>query len=456
MGGTTAVYGKWVLAYEDGAARILTDRWVVVEGDTIAAIVRDRPSADRVIDGRDNLVLPGLINLHNHTVSALLFRGMTEDRPSVSWATEMIYGLLMPVGDMTANVLTAEELRAAIALGLLEIIKGGTTTLMDVFRYSHNATIDVAREMGLRLYGTPYLFSTAKMTLGADGKPAYETATDAASDLTRAIDLFRKHDGTANGRIRIALGPHGVDSCDPELLAATRRAASELGCLVNIHLGQSRSELDLVRERYGRSPAECLEYAGLLGPDVLAAHCIYLTDAELALLRRTDTTIVNCPQTFARGGVTAPFHRFAGHGIRTVVGTDGYTMDMVGELRAAGLISKIDAQQSALATAADLIHAATLGGAEALRRTDLGRIAPGARADLLAIDMMKPHLQPVSDPIKTFLWNARGGDVSAVVVDGEVLVDRGVYQKGDEAAIIAAGAQAIGKVWDHARATGVL
>lgn len=446
---TSAIHGTWVLALEHGAPRLLADRWVVTEGNTIAAISRSRPSqADVVIDRPGLLVLPGLINMHNHCFSELLVRGRTEDLDGRSYVTTLIYGLLLPLQQLAIEKLSGADLRAVIELGLLQVIKGGSTTLMESFRNGLADIFDVARRMGLRFYGAPYVFSTARIDIGADGQPTYAGGDgDGAADLQRWEELFRAQDGAAGGRIHVVLGPHGADTCGPDLLRAVRGKAGDRGCLITTHLAQSESELATLQQRYNRSPAEYLDWVGLLGPDLSAAHCIYASEADLEMLRGTDTTIISCPRTFSRGGVTAPFYRFRAHGIRTAIGTDGYNMDLVSEIGAAGMVSKLHSRDSGVARAGELVNAVTLDAAAALRRTDIGRLEKGARADLVAIDLAKPHMQPVSDPLRAFVWRASGRDVESTMVDGEFLVADGRYQLGDEAAITAAGVAAIEKVW---------
>jgi cytosine/adenosine deaminase-related metal-dependent hydrolase len=452
---TIAVRGRYVWAVEGDRPRLLRDRYVIVEGNTVAGVATDRPAgADHVIELEEAFVLPGLLNLHNHITSSVLFRGITEDRPAAS-ATDLVYNLLMPLGDLAAERLPEEDLGAVLALGMLELIKGGTTTLLEMFRIQQEVTFRMARDMGLRFYAAPYLFSTSKLTLGADGMPRYETRESDAGGLDRWKTLFRTHDGSAGGRIRVALGPHGTDSCGPDLLREVRKTADELGCRITTHLSQTRAEVELIQTRHGKTPEEYLAHVGLLGPDLLVAHCVESSDAGLDLLERTGTTVVSCPLTFARQGQFAPFGRFRRRGLRTVLGTDGYRMDLVGEMRQAGFVSKLHAADPAAATAPELLHAATAAGAEALGRRDLGRIAPGARADLVVIDMARPHLQPVSDPLRTLVWNASGADVSAVMVDGRLLVENGRYLLGDEGEIVRRGARAARKLWDMAEAAGI-
>ena len=455
-----AIHAKWVLAIEDGGPCLLKDRYVIIEGGVIAAVSHDKPIAAEVVaDGGELLVMPGFLNLHNHCIASVPFRGLSEDMPTDATAdfpTELVYGLLMPMGGAAVEILSPDEMRAVFELGLLEVIKGGTTTLMEMFRIRQEGSFEVARDMGLRFYGMPYLMSHVPVGVGADGLPEYQAVSDVDAILDHWRAIHQQHNGAAGGRLCVGLGPHGSDSCDADLLRAIRGLADEHGSLITIHLSQTESEQVLNEKRHGKTPSEFLDGAGLLGPDLLAAHCIFASDADLGLLRMRGVSIVNCPLTFGRGGVYAPYHRFTDAGLRTVIGTDGYRMDIVGEMRAAGLVSKLHAGRSDAASAHQLVDAVTRGAADYLGRPDLGRIAPGARADLIGIDLAKAHFQPVSDPIKTFLWNADRGDVSLVVVGGQVLVESGVYRLRDEADIIEKGAAAVQRIWNEVRARGVV
>ena len=454
---TTAIRGEWVLALGAEGPEMLRDRWVVVEGDRIAAVAKDRPAnVDHVVEGTETMVLPGFLNLHNHTMSAVPFRGLTEDMPTQAFASELVYGLLMPFGTLLTDTLEEAEIGAIFRLGLLELIQGGTTTLMDLFRNSQTVNITMAEAMGLRFYAAPYMFSTAQIDLDADGVPTYASGETDSADLERCLGIYKRHNGTADDRIRVALSPHGPDSCGPELLRAVREAADELGCPINTHMAQSQAEIDLLEARYGKSPGQCFEDSGLLGPDLLLAHCIFASDEDLGRIKSHGATVVNCPRTFSRGGVWAPFERFHDRGLRTLVATDGYCMDMVTELGAAGMISKLHSGRSDAATAWDLVRAATLDAAEAIGREDLGRIAPGARADLIVVDLAKPHLQPISDPIRTLVWNGHGADISALMVDGRLLVEGDRFLLADEGEIMAAGAAAVEKMWRTDKAQAIV
>ncbi len=187
---------------------------------------------------------------------------------------------------------------------------------------------------------------------------------------------------------------------------------------------------------------------GLLASDLLAAHCISSSDSDLKLMAARGATVLNCPRVFARAGVTAAFGRFADHGVKTVVGTDGYNMDFLGELNAASIISKISSGRADAANAPELIESVTATAASVIKRPDLGVIAPGATADLTVVDLSHPHLQPLFDPRRGLIALANRANIDQVIVDGRLLIDRGQYVEGDETAIGSAAAAVIGKIWD--------
>jgi len=205
----------------------------------------------------------------------------------------------------------------------------------------------------------------------------------------------------------------------------------------------------MIGKRYdGRTPAEYLDWLGLLAPDLLAAHCIASTDNDLKLMAARGAAVLNCPRVFARSGVTAAFSRFAEHGVRTVIGTDGYNMDLLGELNAASIISKIASQRADVANSPELIEAVTATAAAVIKRSDLGTIAPMATADLTVVDLTHPHLQPFYDPRRALIALGNRANIDQVFVAGRVLVQAGRYVHGVEAAITSAGVAAIRKIWD--------
>jgi cytosine/adenosine deaminase-related metal-dependent hydrolase len=444
---TTAIFGSYVLSRQDDVQHVLRDHWVLLEGNRIAAVTPSRPQADRVFDRPGRFILPGLINLHNHCYSEAIARTHTEDGNGRRGNQSIVYTVLLPLTKSGAEILSSEERRAIARLGILQVLRGGVSTVMDSFRNSIPEMFDAAAEMGVRFYGAPYAFSTSDAKLLPDGTMQY-AGDDGEADLATWNALYAQWHGKADGRIGLAMSPHATDTCGPDLLRACAARARELGVNITTHVAQSAAEVAVIKQRYdGRTPAEYLDWLGVLGPDLMAAHCMSSTDADLQLMAASGATVLNCPRVFARSGVTAAFSRFREHGVRTVVGTDGYNQDFLGELNAASMISKLASVKADVATAPELIEAVTATAAGVIRRPDLGAIAPGATADLTVVDMSHPHLQPMYDPRRGLIALANRANIDLVVVDGRVLVEAGRYVNGDEAAIVAAGVAAVEKIW---------
>lgn len=456
-----AIRGKWVLTWDDdGIAKLLTDYNIFIEDGRIAEIsqrpiIKDK--YDDVVEMDNSLILPGFINIHSHCMNGAMFRGVPDDyKFGNPWSSRIIYELLIPMGRIVSESLDEVDVKNLIALGMLDLLRSGATTLLDQFSANPDHFFSVADEIGMRVYGAK-TFSDAK---AVSISPEHELAIDFEQNwqgiLDAVIDICRQYDGGEESRIRTVLGPHAADSCSPALLVAVSEAAAKHNWLITTHLAQSPEEMRGIKRVYNKSSVEHLRDCGLLGKRLIAAHCVCASDDDLKILASTGTTVANCAVSFARGGVSAPVWRFMKHGVNTAIGTDSHGMDFISELRTTGFLSKIHEASGQVATAYDLIKAATLAGAEALQRPDLGRISEGSRADILVVDLSRPHLQPVWDPVKNLVWKGGGADISHVYVDGELLVERGTFKRVNEQNIIAGAASAAKKVWKIAEERGFL
>jgi cytosine/adenosine deaminase-related metal-dependent hydrolase len=246
----------------------------------------------------------------------------------------------------------------------------------------------------------------------------------------------------------VFLGPLQVDTCSPELLRRTAAAARDSGALVQIHAAQSLVEFQEIRRRHGLSPVQLLAEVGLLGPHVSLAHCIFVgghswtatpVENDLALLADSGAHVAHCPTVFARGGVAMEsLTRYLRAGVSLALGTDSFPQDIVQEMRSAALVSKILERDARAASAAEVFGLATLGGANLLQRSDLGRIAPDCQADLLFFDLERVNLHSARDPLRTIVYSASGADLARVMVAGRTVVERGRVLGADEAAVATA------------------
>jgi cytosine/adenosine deaminase-related metal-dependent hydrolase len=447
----TIIEPRWIWCAEHG---LRSGRSVVVGGDgAILDVTADRPTldAERIVLP-DGLLIPGLINLHNHALSAPLFRGLADDIAPGDLPGHIVFSLLMPLGDLAAEIMTEEEIGDAAEMALLECLRTGTTTLLDVYRLKQAPFIERAKRLGLRSYSCPYLFSTPGIDMDADGRPIYR---EGGSDgFAETVALFERYDEGPRGRTRVGFGPHGPDSCTPALLRAVEAKARELNTVVSIHAAQNLHEIGMVKERHGTRSIPHLQALGLLREGVVLAHGMFAEDDELAMVAASGAALASCPLAFARSGRFVPLARFEASGLRLGIGTDGVTLDMVNEIRTASVFAKVQSGQPHGLSAPRVLRAATRDAALALGRDDLGVIAPGARADLLAFDLGSSRYQPVWDPLKALLTNGAAADIVLSMVDGRVLSRDGLVRTADAASIARRGAAAIERVWQEALRRG--
>jgi cytosine/adenosine deaminase-related metal-dependent hydrolase len=445
---TSVIAGKYVLGMRDGEQAILADHYVYVDGTTIEAVTRDAPAAGTpVVRYEHGLVTPGFVNLHSHCIRGGIFRGIPDDLDLDPYVPQLVYRVLLPLTALATKELTKEELRAVTALGLIDLLKGGSTTTLDLWHHGQEVFFDIAKDVGMRVVGAPFILSQSNSRMGDDGYPVWDFGNDGLAQLQRSIETFKARDEGSEGLVQVAIGPHATDTCLPELLRECRKAADDLGAILTTHFAQTPQEVALLRKLYGKGPADYARDTGLLGGNVVLAHAGCATDEELKVLAATGTHVANCAVSFVREGVNFPYARFAAAGINTGIGTDSHGMDLISEMRTTGYLSKHYFGKPRYGTAHQLLRAATLAGAKALGRPDLGRLEAGAKADLLVFDLFKPHLQPVWDPVKNLVWKGHAGDIVFTMVHGKPVVRDGKLLTLDEAGVMRAAAGGARKIW---------
>jgi 5-methylthioadenosine/S-adenosylhomocysteine deaminase len=376
---------------------------VLVDQDSGEILAVDDPgerSGDDELDASGGLVIPGLVNAHTHVAMTLL-RGYADDKPLDAWLQEDIW----PV----EAELTAADVRAGAELGLVEMIRSGTTHLSDM--YFHVDEIAAAVEdSGLRA-----VLGHTAVTVGKDDEGA-------RADLEQSLETARERHGTADGRIRTTFQPHSLTTVGESYLREFVPEAVELGLPIHLHA----NEVAPLVEDHGVRPLEYAEDVGLLGPDTFLAHCVHVDGTEIDLLAETGTGAVHCPASNMKlASGMAPVQRLIDGGVTVGLGTDGAAsnndLDMFDEMRDAAMVGKLAADDASAVPAETVVEMATRNGAELLG-FDSGRIAPGANADLAVLDLDAAHLTPAHDLVSHLVYAARGSDVRHTVCDGAVLM----------------------------------
>ena len=378
-----------------------------------------------ILDAEGCVVMPGLVQTHIHMVQTLA-RGRADDLELLDWLRKVVWPY--------EAALESDDVAACARLSCAELLRSGTTCVLDMATVRHTERVfEVARDAGIRA-------TIGKIMMDApDLLPGLREDTRASLDESAA--LCQRWHGVEDGRLRYAYTPRFALSCTEELLRASVHAARAAGVLIHTHASENRDEIEEVRQRTGKDNIDFLHGLGLSGPDVLLAHCVWLSESDERLLRDTGTHVLHCPSSNAKlGSGIARIAHLRDMGISVSIGADGApcnnNLDGLFELRLAVLLQK--AQNGArVLPASQAVRMATLDGARALGLGDrIGSLEAGKRADIIVVDLDNAHTTPWSDPYSAVVYAARSSDVRHVVVDGRVLVrDRDLLTLDAEAAI---------------------
>jgi 5-methylthioadenosine/S-adenosylhomocysteine deaminase len=439
-----------VIAFQDGGHRHLQDGVVVIEDDRIVHVGGGDfdGQADEIIDAKDKIVTPGFINTHTHLSESPLDRSFVEDRGPRNFYLSGLFEFLTA----RDGAITDHARRASVAASMPELIRTGTTTVVEMGKQSHYVA-EQAEKAGLRAYVGEFYRSGRWYT--KDGKSVqYEwSEDDGDAAMQTAVDLIHAIDGRANGRIKGFLTPVQVDTCSEALLRRSREMATDLKVPMALHVSQSVPEFQEMVRRNGCSPVEWLEKIGFLGNDVILGHVImpggsswtnYHAD-DVGILADTGTNVAHAVWVFARRGIAMEsYSKYLARGVNMTLATDTCPQSMIEALRWTAVISKIMDRRTEVATAADVFNSATLSGAKALGRDDLGKIAPGAKADLLFWEGASLFMTPMRDPVRNIVYSAQAEDLNASMVDGNFIMKDRIVPNCDLDALLAdlqAGAQ---------------
>ena len=441
MSTTVIRNAAWVIAWDEPQGRHAYRRDVdlAFADDRIVHVGPDYAgAADRVIDGGNRAVMPGLIDIHSHPEHEPLYRGIREEHGLPSMHMTGLYerSQALSAPDDDARAASAEA-------AYCELLRSGVTTLVDVSP-PWSGWVELFAKSGMRGFLAPG-YASARWYMEDDRELRYawdEARGEAGfAAALRLVDAALAH---PCGRLSGVVSPMQIDTCTAGLLRDSHAAARSRGLPFTVHVAQSVIEVREMIRRHGQTPVQWAQSLGILGPGTILAHALYLdthswvrwhTGTDLKILGDTGTAVAHCPTPFARyGHVMEDFGAYLRAGVVMGLGTDCAPHNLVEEMRKAAVLARIAARDIAAVTTADLFHAATAGGAAALQRGDIGRLAPGMKADIVLLDLDCPQMQPARDPLRSFVYHAADRAVRDVFVDGRQVVEAGRVLTLDQAA----------------------
>lgn len=408
-----------------GSVGVSGNRIVLVSSsdEAVAAFRAAHPDV-RTIDCTGKLLMPGLVNTHCHAAMTLQ-RSSADDIALMEWLHKHIW-------PFEARQ-TADDVALGMELGIVEMLSGGVTSFVDMY-HDENRCVEVAQRLGIRaMLGCNYFDANVDQVI---------------PQLERAVELAAGCD-----RIRIAAAPHSPYTVSPENLLRGKEVCDKYGLHLMTHISETQDEVRIVRERYGKTSVEHLDELGLLGPKTIGAHCVHVTDSDIETLAARGVAVSHNPQSNMKisSGV-APIEKMRAAGALVTIGTDGTCsnndLDMWEELRTAAFLQKSTTGNPCALPAYETLKLATVNGARAMgyAEGELGVIREGALADLIVVDLQKPHLQPIHDVVSNLVYCGKASDVETVVVDGQVVVESGRVLGVDLAKLFADVATAVARI----------
>ena len=390
---------------------------IFISGDKISKITQGEVKGSNVIDGRGKFATPGLINAHTHA-SMTLLRSYSDDKALMDWLQKDIW----PIEDK----MTRKDIYCGAKLAAVEMIRGGTTAFADMYGPCMEEVAKVVDESGMRGSLSQGLISFA----------------DGEKKLAANVELYKNFHGAADGRITIMLAPHAIYTCPPDYLKKVVAAAQKLGAEIHMHMNETKTEIEDCLKNYGKRPFEVVAETGLLDCGMLAAHCVWLSDSEIDIIKAKKIRVAHNPGSNMKlaSGI-APVTKLLAENVTVALGTDGASsnnnLDMLEEIRLAALLAKVDTLNPLAVPAAQALQMATQFGAEALGLQNIGRLEEGYKADIVLWNMQGVDWQPNYNPVSLLVYSANSSAADTVIVDGKILMENRELKTLDEEKIFA-------------------
>jgi len=378
---------------------------IAIENDSIKHI-GDIPNdfvPDTVINGENKLTMPGLINSHTH-IAMSLFRNYADDLPFWPWLTEKIWPL--------EEKLTSDSVYWGSMLSIVELIQSGVTCFSDMYFFMDDVAKAV-EEVGIRA-----VLSRGVADINGDGE----------AKLVETKDFYNRWISKADGRITIMVAPHAPYTCSPDYIKKTIALAKELNIGIHIHLSETLKEVEDSYKEHDKSPIKHVSDLGLFDVNTTAAHCVHLSDEDIEILSTKGVNVINNPGSNLKlGNGFAQVDKLISKGVNVALGTDGSAsnnnLNMFEEINLAAIVNKAVNLDSTSVPAIKAIEMATKNGAKALNLNSIGSIEIGKKADVILIDMKKPHYYPRHNEVSALAYSAQASDVETVIINGKIIMD---------------------------------
>jgi 5-methylthioadenosine/S-adenosylhomocysteine deaminase len=439
----TLIQGAYVVGFDGREHEIIKDGSVVFDGDRIEFVGKGYPQpVDKTVDARGCLVSPGFIDTHFHSgINASDYILNDSTKTDFFASNYLAHGGPTREGAHSAHL---KDVDVGQRFSLIHVLKSGVTTTFDIGGPGAEAQryVDMVDQVGIRCAAGPS-YKNVNFFHDREGRLEYDWDAERGSKgLKAAVDFAKKFNGACNGRVMPMLFPGHVDSCTPALLEDTQKAAREIGVRIQIHATINLFEFHTVMRRERCTPIELLKKIGFLNHEVSLSHCIFISGHswlsypygdDLKIIADSGASVAYSPLKYLKLGIVMEsFDKYRKAGINMGIGTDTFPKDILSDMRYAALASRVADKSFLSGHPRDVFNAITLGGAQMLGRSDLGRLQKGAKADITIVNLRNVAFGAVRDPIRSLMETAVSRDVRSVIVDGETLVDNGKYLRVDE------------------------
>jgi 5-methylthioadenosine/S-adenosylhomocysteine deaminase len=398
---------------------------LAISGGKIAAVgatseIKKSFVAPKTIDARGGLIMPGLVNAHTHAAMTC-YRGLADDLPLMEWLTQFVF----PAEAKSDG----DQVYWSTLLACAEMIRSGTTTFCDMYLFEDRVA-EAAKEARIR---------------AVVGEVLYDFPSPHYGPIERGLEFTEsliKH-WQKDPLITIAVEPHALYTCSPDLLKKCKSLADRYGIPLKTHLSENQDEVEEIIKKYGQRPVNHLENIGLLSSPLIACHCVWLSEAEMDLLARREVRVVHNPESNMKlaSGV-APVPDLLARGVTVGLGTDGCAsnnnLDLFQEMDSAAKLHKVHRLDPTVMPSQTVLEMATLGGARVLgMEKEIGSLEAGKKADVIVLELNRPHLQPVYNLVSHLVYSATGADVRDVIIDGKLVMENRKLLILDEEEILA-------------------